>query len=44
VPAWLAGFENSTFLSGKRFVNFVMKENEKSEIEFTVSSIGETNE
>lgn len=44
VPAWLAGFENSTFLSGKRFVNFVMKENEKSEIEFTVSSIGDTNE
>lgn len=44
VPAWLAGFEDSTFLSGKRFVNFVMKENEKSEIEFTVSSIGEANE
>lgn len=38
VPAWLAGFENSTFLSGKRFINFVMQENDKSEVEFTVSS------
>lgn len=41
VPAWLAGFENSTFLSGKRFINFVMQENDNKEIEFTVSSKGE---
>lgn len=38
VPAWLAGFENSTFLSGKSFVNFLMKENENKHIEFSVSS------
>lgn len=38
VPAWLAGFENSEFLSGKRFVNFSLKENEQNFIEFTVSS------
>ena len=41
VPAWLAGFENSTFLSGKRFINFVMQENEDQVIEFTVSSKGD---
>jgi len=41
VPAWLAGFESSTFLSGKRFINFVMQENDDKEIEFTVSSQGE---
>jgi len=38
VPAWLAGFENSTFLSGKRFINFAMQENQEKIIEFTVSS------
>jgi len=41
VPAWLAGFENSTFLSGKRFINFLMNENEQNEVEFTVSSIAD---
>ncbi|WP_426359755.1 PilN domain-containing protein [Pseudocolwellia sp. HL-MZ19] len=41
VPAWLAGFENSTFLSGKRFINFVMQENDDQVIEFTVSSKGD---
>ncbi|WP_077341023.1 PilN domain-containing protein [Pseudocolwellia agarivorans] len=38
VPAWLAGFENATFLSGKKFINFVMQENEKQQIQFAVSS------
>ena len=38
VPVWLAGFETSTFLSGKKFINFVMKENEKKQILFAVSS------
>lgn len=38
VPSWLAGFENSTFLSGKKFINFVMQENEKQQIQFAVSS------
>jgi len=41
VPAWLAGFENSTFLSGQRFINFVMQENEDQVIEFRVSSKGD---
>jgi hypothetical protein len=44
VPAWLAGFEGSTFLSGKRFINFVMQENENKEIQFTVSSKGDRKE
>jgi len=38
VPAWLAGFEDSTFLSGKQFINFLLEENEEKQIEFTVSS------
>jgi len=38
VPAWLAGFEHSTFLSGKKFINFVMHENDDKQIQFTVSS------
>jgi len=38
VPAWLAGFEHSTFLSGKKFINFVMQENDDKQIQFTVSS------
>lgn len=38
VPNWLSGFESSTFLSGKRFVNFSLSENEQQVTEFTVSS------
>lgn len=38
VPVWLAGFETSTFLSGKQFINFVMQENEKKQTQFAVSS------
>lgn len=38
VPAWLTGFEKSTFLSGKTFVNFTLQENEDSALEFIVSS------
>ncbi len=38
VPAWLAGFENSTLLSGKSFSQFKLSENEESITEFTVSS------
>lgn len=38
VPVWLAGFETSTFLSGKKFINFVMQENDKKQIQFAVSS------
>ncbi len=38
VPAWLTGFEKSTFLSGKKFVNFTLQENEKEQLEFIVSS------
>lgn len=38
VPAWLAGFEKSQFLSGKNFVDFTLVEHENNYIEFTVSS------
>jgi len=38
VPAWLTGFEQSTFLSGKSFVNFSLQENEDKALEFVVSS------
>jgi len=38
VPNWLSGFESSTFLSGKRFVNFSLTENEQKLTEFIVSS------
>lgn len=38
VPHWLSGFESSTFLSGKRFINFSLTENEKKLTEFVVSS------
>lgn len=38
VPNWLSGFESSTFLSGKRFVNFSLSENEQRVTEFVVSS------
>jgi hypothetical protein len=38
VPAWLAKFEGSKFLSGKTFINFDLQENEQQLIQFTVSS------
>ncbi|WP_085298425.1 PilN domain-containing protein [Cognaticolwellia mytili] len=38
VPNWLSGFESSTFLSGKRFINFTLSENEQQLTEFVVSS------
>lgn len=38
VPSWLAGFERSTFLAGKRFVNFSLSESENNFTHFTVSS------
>ncbi|MFB0980290.1 MAG: hypothetical protein QMC62_05160 [Alteromonadaceae bacterium] len=38
VPAWLAKFETSKFLSGKSFINFSLNENEEKLTEFTVSS------
>ncbi|RHW76918.1 PilN domain-containing protein [Colwellia sp. RSH04] len=38
VPAWLAGFENSTLLSGKSFVQFELSRNDNNITEFTVSS------
>lgn len=38
VPAWLTGFEKSTFLSGKKFINFTLQENENQQLEFIVSS------
>lgn len=38
VPAWLAGFENSLFLSGKLFSHFKLSENEQHITEFMVSS------
>ncbi|MGB1263092.1 MAG: PilN domain-containing protein [Cognaticolwellia sp.] len=38
VPNWLSGFESSTFLSGQRFVNFALTENEQKLTEFVVSS------
>lgn len=39
VPAWLAGFENSTLLSGKSFVHFKLSQNEQGLTEFVVSSV-----
>lgn len=47
VPAWLAKFEHSRFLSGKSFINFTLNENEQKLTEFVVSSkanIGNVNE
>jgi Tfp pilus assembly protein PilN len=47
VPAWLAKFESSKFLSGKSFVNFTLNENKQKLTEFLVSSkaaAGESNE
>jgi len=38
VPAWLAKFEHSHFLSGKSFINFTLDENEQKLTEFVVSS------
>jgi hypothetical protein len=38
VPIWLSGFESSTFLSGQRFINFSLTENEQKLTEFVVSS------
>lgn len=38
VPNWLSGFESSTFLSGKKFINFTLSENEQQITEFVVSS------
>lgn len=38
VPAWLAKFEHSRFLSGKSFINFTLNENEQKQTEFLVSS------
>lgn len=38
VPAWLAGFENSTLLSGKSFSRFKLSENAEHITEFMVSS------
>lgn len=44
VPSWLAGFENSTFLAGKRFVNFSLSESENNFTHFTVSSENDASE
>jgi len=38
VPAWLAKFETSKFLSGKSFINFSLNENDQNLTEFLVSS------
>lgn len=38
VPNWLSGFESSIFLSGQRFINFSLTENEEKLTEFVVSS------
>lgn len=38
VPQWLAGFESSTFLSGKHFTHFSLSENEQGLTTFSVSS------
>ena len=38
VPSWLSGFDSSTFLSGKRFTNFTLSENEQQLTQFVVSS------
>lgn len=42
VPAWLAKFEHSHFLSGKSFINFTLNENEQKLTEFVVSSKADT--
>ncbi|MBA6363490.1 hypothetical protein H4J42_07020, partial [Colwellia sp. BRX8-8] len=42
VPAWLAKFETSKFLSGKSFINFSLNENEQKLTEFLVSSKSKT--
>jgi hypothetical protein len=42
VPAWLAKFEHSHFLSGKSFINFTLNENEQKLTEFVVSSKTDT--
>ncbi|AOW77486.1 hypothetical protein A3Q34_11830 [Colwellia sp. PAMC 20917] len=42
VPAWLAKFETSKFLSGKSFINFSLNENEQKHTEFLVSSKSKT--
>lgn len=44
VPSWLAGFERSQFLSGKRFVNFALSERDDSYTNFTVSSQNDVQE
>lgn len=41
VPKWLAGFESSTFLSGKNFTHFSLSENDQGLTEFSVSSTGD---
>ncbi|GHE99082.1 PilN domain-containing protein [Thalassotalea profundi] len=38
VPQWLAGFESSTFLSGKQFTHFSLSENEEGLTMFSVST------
>jgi Tfp pilus assembly protein PilN len=38
VPAWLAAFENSTFLAGQTFNHLSLNENAQKLTEFTVSS------
>ncbi|GAA5137785.1 PilN domain-containing protein [Thalassotalea piscium] len=38
VPQWLAGFESSTFLSGKHFTHFSLSENKQGLTNFVVSS------
>ncbi len=43
VPAWLAAFESSTFLSGQFFRHFSLSENEQKITQFTVSSNNELN-
>jgi Tfp pilus assembly protein PilN len=42
VPAWLAKFETSNFLSGKSFINFSLNENDQKLTEFLVSSKSKT--
>jgi Tfp pilus assembly protein PilN len=42
VPAWLAKFETSKFLSGKSFINFSLNKNEQKLTEFLVSSKSKT--
>lgn len=42
VPAWLAKFETSKFLSGKSFINFSLNENDQKLTEFLVSSKSKT--